>query len=220
MRAVLHFDDCEETVKLMAEHVNLDIDWNIKNNQGQDAFTLALCKYSFNAKVIKILLNIPSLKPDVQLLRKMKVYEKASTQCHQFVSNKIISSGLPYSTGLFNVGNLYAFAFANEMKNIASVLIPDHNRAVETCRSLIAGIMSNDESLHPEDNVTELVYALRKGMDNLALVLASGVKVTDILLMCKIHQVEVENLRKAAEAQKIDEDDDSIPKKKIKLSDS
>merc|ERR1719168_220651 len=53
-------------------------------------------------------------------------------------------------------------------------------------------------------------------MDNLALVLASGVKVTDILLMCKIHQVEVENLRKAAEAKKIDEDDDSIPKKKIR----
>ena len=72
MRAV-RVSNCEEIVKIMAEQVNPDIDWNIKNNHGQDAFTLALCQYSYNDKVIKILLNVPSLKPDVQLLRKMKV---------------------------------------------------------------------------------------------------------------------------------------------------
>merc|ERR1712126_612850 len=126
------------------------------------------------------------------LLRKMKVYEKAVTHCHQFVANKILSSGATYSTGIFNVGNLYSFAFANGMKNIASVLIPDHDAAVESCRLIIAGKMSSDDSLHPQHNMTALVYALSKGLDNLALVLASGVKVTDILLMCKIFQFEEE----------------------------
>ena len=48
------------------------------------------------------------------------------------------------------------------MKNIATVLIPEHETAVETCRLLVAEAMDNGEDLHPEDNVTELVYALRK----------------------------------------------------------
>ena len=49
--------------------------------------------------------------------------------------------------------------------------------------------------------MTALVYALKKGLDNLALVLASGVKVTDILLMCKIFQFEEEKLRLESVAQ-------------------
>merc|ERR1719226_407313 len=226
MMFAVNSPNSEEIIKLLVECDKVGINWNIKSNQGLDVFTMALKKGNVNT--IRILLNIPSLKPDVELLRKKNVYEEAATHCRQYVYNKMISAGVSYSTDPFDVVNLYAFAFANlyafafakGMKNIATVLIPDHDTAVETCRSLIAGFMNNDESLHPEDNVTELVYALRKGMDNLALVLASGVKVTDILLMCKIHQVEVENLRKAAEAKKIDEDDDSIPKKKIKLDES
>ena len=48
------------------------------------------------------------------------------------------------------------------MKNIATVLIPEHETAVETCRLLVAEAMDNGEDVHPEDNVTELVYGLNK----------------------------------------------------------
>ena len=133
------------------------------------------------------------------------------------MTNKMISSGVSYSTGLFNVGDLYAFAFANGMKNIATVLIPDHDTAVENCRSLVAMVMNNDENLHPGANMTELVYALRKGMDNLALVLASRVKTSDIFLMCQIFHVEQEKLKKkrlAAETQETK----PIPRKRTKLN--
>merc|ERR1719342_1069730 len=109
---------------------------------------------------------------------------------------KMISAGVSYSPGLFIVGDLYAFAFANGMKNIATVLIPVHDTAIENCRLLVAEVMDNDQNLHPEDNVTELVYALRKRMENLALVLASRVKTSDIFLMCQIFHVEQEKLKK------------------------
>ena len=101
------------------------------------------------------------------------------------------------------------------MKNIATVLIPDHDEAVESCRLLVAGKMNDDESLHPQHNMTALVYALKKGLDNLALVLASGVKVADILLMCKIFQFEEDKLRLESEAQETK--DNSIPRKKRKV---
>ena len=87
------------------------------------------------------------------------------------------------------------------MKNIATVLNPDQDEAVESCRLLIAETMSNDGSLHPQSNMTEMVYALKKGMDDLALVLATGVKDADILLMCKIFQFEEDKLMLALEAQ-------------------
>merc|ERR1712048_546027 len=151
---------------------------------------------------IKILLNVPNLKPDVELLMRKKIYEKAVTYCHQYVVEKITSSDVSYSTEPFSpCWDLYALAFANGMKNIATVFIPDHDTAVENCRSLVAEVMDDDKNLNPEANMTELVYALKKGMENLALVLASRVKTSDILLMCQIFHVEQEKERLAAEAQ-------------------
>ena len=81
--------------------------------------------------------------------------------------------------------------------------------------ALVAERMSNDEYLHPQHNMTELVYALEKGLDNVALVLASGVKVSDILLMCKIFHVEEEKVRLEAKAQEMIED--ATPRKRSKL---
>merc|ERR1712025_1337490 len=101
----------EEIIKLLVEYDKVGINWNIKSNQGNDVFTMALKKGNVNT--IRILLNIPSLKPDVELLRKKNVYEEAATHCCQYVSNKMISAGVSYSTDPFDVRNLYAFAFAN-----------------------------------------------------------------------------------------------------------
>ena len=213
MYVVLHYYSAEY-VKVFAEYDS--INWNVKNKRGQDVLTMALRKLIVNVDVIECLLNIPSLKPDVNLLRDMKLYKKAASLCRQIVSNKMRSSGICYSTESFNVANLYAFAFANGMKNIATIIIPDQDAAVESCRLHVAERMSNDENLHPQHNMTELVYALKKGMDNLALVLmASGVKVTDILLMCKIFHVEEEKLRLEAEAQ--EKIEDAIPPKRSKF---
>ena len=82
-------------------------------------------------------------------------------------------------------------------------------------RNILWERMSNDEYLHPQHNMTELVYALEKGLDNVALVLASGVKVSDILLMCKIFHVEEEKVRLEAKAQEMIED--ATPRKRSKL---
>ena len=38
-----------------------------------------------NSNTIKALLNIPSLKPDVQLLRRMEVYERAVREGQEYV---------------------------------------------------------------------------------------------------------------------------------------
>ena len=46
-------------------------------NRVHDVSTLALREEDVNT--IQVLLNIPSLKPDVKLLRRMKIYERAVT---------------------------------------------------------------------------------------------------------------------------------------------
>ena len=215
MMFAVHSPNSEEIIKLLVECDKIGINWNIKSNQGLDVFTMALEKGNVNT--IKILLNIPSLKPDVELLRKKNVYEEAATHCRQYVSNKMISAGVSYSTDPFDVVNLYAFAFANGMKNIATVLIPDHDTAIEKCRLLVAEVMDNDQNLHPGVNMTELVYALRKRMENLSLVLASRVKTSDILLMCQIFHAEQEKLKKERLASKTQETK-PIPRKRTKLN--
>ena len=172
-------------LKCVVERDDIDLDYNIKNTLGKDIFTISIQRNYVG--VIQTLLEIPTLKPDVKILKQMNVYEEAVRQCRQFVSNKMISSGILYSPERFNPGNLYAYAISNGIKNIATVLVPDQDE-VESCRLLIAERMSNDENLHPEGNMTELVYALTKGMDNLVNVLASSIKVSDILVMCNIFQ--------------------------------
>lgn len=188
--AILSFDS-QEIMKIFAENITVKVDWNKKNIQGLDVFTIAIlnCGGNVNVNTIKCLLDIPNLKPDVPLLMSMNVYEKAFTHCQEYLSKKILFSHISNEFERnFNIEHLYAYAYANDMKNIAFVLFPDQDLAIENCRSIIAEVMKNDESLHLEENVTELVYALRKGMDNFVFVLTSGITQSDILLLCKIFQ--------------------------------
>ena len=116
------------------------------------------CGGNVNVNTIKCLLDIPNLKPDVPLLMSMNVYEKAFTHCQEYLSKKILFSHISNEFERnFNIEHLYAYAYANDMKNIAFVLFPDQDLAIENCRSIIAEVMKNDESLHLEENVTELV---------------------------------------------------------------
>ena len=199
-------------LKCVVERDDIDLDYNIKNTLGKDIFTISIQRNYVG--VIQTLLEIPTLKPDVKILKQMNVYEEAVRQCRQFVSNKMTFPGIWYAEAVSDA-YIYAFAFSHGMKNIAKVIIPDQDTAVESCRLLVAERMSNDEYLHPQHNMTELVYALEKGLDNVALVLASGVKVSDILLMCKIFHVEEEKVRLEAKAQEMIED--ATPRKRSKL---
>ena len=55
--------------------------------------------------------------------------------------------------------------------------------SVDECKSYVSRVMGGDETLGPGDNITELVYALRKNMDDIARVLASAPDQWDIVCL-------------------------------------
>ena len=51
------------------------------------------------------------------------------------------------------------------------------------CRKYVAGIMAQNKDDEIQENVTELVFALKHNMDNVGKVLISGVQNCDILCL-------------------------------------
>ena len=51
------------------------------------------------------------------------------------------------------------------------------------CRKYVAGIMAQNKNDEIQENVTELVFALKHNMDNVGKVLISGVQNCDILCL-------------------------------------
>ena len=58
-----------------------------------------------------------------------------------------------------------------------------HLIAVMECRRYVAEIMAQNENDEIQENVTELVFALKNSMDNIGKVLISGVQNSDILCL-------------------------------------
>ena len=61
---------------------------------------------------------------------------------------------------------------------------------VDHCRAFVGDLMKRDnyyiETLAPNEDINELVYALRNDMDKYAETLISYVRAKDIVSMCKI----------------------------------
>ena len=58
-----------------------------------------------------------------------------------------------------------------------------HLIAVMECRRYVAEIMAQNKNDEIQENVTELVFALKNNMDNIGKVLISGVQNSDILFL-------------------------------------
>ena len=176
MTVVMWAIDSDE-IKYLEMIQNKNVRWNLKDYYGDTAFVLAL--KNNRSEFAQFLLQVPDLEIDIYNL-------KAVMECTIYISKKMINDQL-CSQDIDNVINLYVYAYCNTMRNIARVLIPDHEIAVKRCRELAGEMMTNDNNIHPEENMTELVYALKTNLDNLSLILASSVTIPDILLLCKIY---------------------------------
>lgn len=202
-----------------------NVQWNLRSNSGLSALTLALRKVrnsSIETKerwtssaihLVHILLAKPEIEIDIGHLEAMDVYEEALLQCKRFIYNKMVRNYKDYVASIHDVGRLFVYATVRDLNHIATVLIPSHPIAVKACRNFVGKMMNKDDTLHPEDNVTELLYALKKNLDRIASVLISRPTVDDILLLCKIHQHEQEKKRKFIEADESVED--VVPRKRI-----
>ena len=120
-----------------------------------------------------------------------------------------------YVASIHDVSRLFVYATVKDMTKIANVLAPSPTKAAKACRDYVGKMMDKDETLLAEDNVTELLYALRKNLDKIASVLISGITVPDILLLSKIFQVEQEKKRKYIETDE-KKAEDIIPCKRVK----
>ena len=87
-------DEDGDSVTMIAIHKNLveilrrlttidSIDWNIRNNESESTLTKALAHE--NKDFIKIVLSVPTIVYDNGYLRRMKVYDKAVTECQKYL---------------------------------------------------------------------------------------------------------------------------------------
>ena len=158
------------------------INWNIKNLAGTSPLSTALTLTSFKTDCIQELLKIQDLNLEVDnpWTNDILVHE-----CKQFLRERVMKED-SRTINVLNSPTVYAIKFNHRF---AKVLKTAHD-AADDCRAYVASVMANDETLTQGENISELVYALRKNMDNFATVLASDPKEWDIQCLV-LHILEI-----------------------------
>ena len=165
---------------LLLEMINIEsIDWNIQNNNGASPLSTALDletqDFWYIHGCIQELLKIPNLEVKVDQSRKYKILVE---EYNYYLSDKVFKEDIG-SINILNSPIVYAIKYNHRF---AKVLMRAPGASKE-CRAYVASVMASDETLSPGENVSELVYALRKNMDNFATVLATDPDQWDIVCL-------------------------------------